>query len=120
MRHENLGSFKTSQVNLRDGILAPHRSSPQLIGLGRLLAPHRGDQPVNPQPWRQVLDQRGEDGAVGPVQPGPRTRPAQHGDLMPQHEQLRILGCGGPAEQDQPAAEPHEDETEKAHRHESS
>jgi len=79
-----------------------------------------GDQPVNPQPWRQVLDQRGEDGAVGPVQPGPRTRPAQHGDLMPQHEQLRILGCGGPAEQDQPAAEPHEDETEKAHRHESS
>ena len=79
-----------------------------------------GDQPVNPHPWRQVLDQRGEDGAVGPVQPGPRTRPAQHGDLMPQHEQLRILGCGGPAEQDQPAAEPHEDEIEKAHRHESS
>jgi hypothetical protein len=43
-----------------------------------------------------------------------------HSDLMPQHEQLRILGCGGPAEQDQPAAEPHEDEIEKAHRHESS
>jgi hypothetical protein len=104
VRHENVGWLKMLQVNLRDGVLAPHG----------------GDQPVNPQPWRQVLDQRGEDRAVGPVQPGPRTRPAQHGDLMQQHEQLRILGCRGPAKQDQPAAETHEDEIEKAYRHESS
>ena len=42
-----------------------------------------GDQPVHPQPCRQELDQRGEDRAVGPVKPGPRMCPAQHGDLVP-------------------------------------
>jgi len=42
---------------------------------------------------------------------------AQHGDLMPQHEQLRVLGGRRPAEQDQPAAEPDEDEVEQAERH---
>src|SRR2546430_4635000 len=31
-----------------------------------------GDQPVHPQPCRQEPDQRGEDRAVGPVEPGPR------------------------------------------------
>jgi hypothetical protein len=25
VRHENVGWLKTSQVNLRDGVLAPHR-----------------------------------------------------------------------------------------------
>ena len=29
-----------------------------------------GDQPVHPQPWWQEPDQRGEDRAVGLVQPG--------------------------------------------------
>jgi hypothetical protein len=47
------------------------------------------------EPWngdaRQEPDQRGEDRAVGPVQSGPRMSAAQHGDLMPQHEQLRFL-----------------------------
>jgi hypothetical protein len=42
---------------------------------------------------------------------------AQHGDLVPQHEQLRILGRRRPAEQDQPAAEPDEDEVEQAQGH---
>jgi hypothetical protein len=28
-------------------------------------------------------DQRGEDRAVGPVEPGPRIGPPQHGDLVP-------------------------------------
>jgi hypothetical protein len=52
-----------------------------------------GDQPVHPQPWRQQPDQRCEDRAVGPVEPGPGMRPAQHGDLVTQHEQLGVLGC---------------------------
>ena len=30
--------------------------------------------------------------AVGPVQPGPRMSAAQHGDLVPQPEQLHVLG----------------------------
>ena len=51
----------------------------------------RGDQPVHPQPRRQEPDQRGKDRAVGPVQPGPGIGAAQHGDLVPQHQQLCIL-----------------------------
>jgi hypothetical protein len=51
-----------------------------------------GDQPVHPQPCRQKPDQRNEDGAVGPVGPGPRMSTAQHGDLVPQHEQFHVLG----------------------------
>jgi hypothetical protein len=36
-------------------------------------------------------DQRSEDRAVGPVEPGPRIGAAQHSDLARQHEQLSIL-----------------------------
>jgi len=50
------------------------------------------DQPVYPKPGRQQPDQRGEDSAVGPVQPGPGMGAAQHGDLVPQHQQLDVLG----------------------------
>jgi hypothetical protein len=76
-----------------------------------------GYQLVRLQPWRQEPDQRGEERPVGPVQPGPRMCPAQHGDLMPQHQQLGVLGSRRPAEQDQPAAEPDEDEIEQTQRH---
>ena len=48
------------------------------------------DQPVPPQPCWQEPDQRGEDRPVGPLQPGPRMSAAQHGDFVPQHEQLGI------------------------------
>jgi hypothetical protein len=51
-----------------------------------------GDQPVHPKLCWQEPDQHGEDRAVGPVEPGPRTGAAQHGDLVPQHEQLGVLG----------------------------
>jgi len=36
-------------------------------------------------------NQRGQDSAVGPVQPGPGMVVAQHGDLVPQHKQLDVL-----------------------------
>ena len=51
-----------------------------------------GDQPVLPQSRGQEPDQRSENCAVGPVEPGPRIGTAQHGDLVPQHEQLGVLG----------------------------
>jgi len=52
------------------------------------------DQAVHPQmPWQEP-DERGEDCAVGPVQPRPGTSAAQHGDLVSQHEQLDVLGRG--------------------------
>ena len=76
-----------------------------------------GDQPVRPQPCRQEPGQRGEHRPVGPVQPGPRMGPAQHGDLMPQHQELGVLGGRRPGEQDQPAAEPDQNEIEQAEGH---
>jgi hypothetical protein len=48
------------------------------------------DQPVHPQSARQEPDQRGEDRAIGPVQPGPGRGTAQHGNLVPQHQQLDV------------------------------
>ena len=76
-----------------------------------------GDQAVCLQlPW-QVPDQRGHDGSVGPVEPGSWAGAAQHGDLVPEHQQLRVLGSLRAAEQDQPAAEPNEDQVEQAEGH---
>jgi hypothetical protein len=76
-----------------------------------------GDQAARPQPSRQEPDQRGQHGAVGPVQPGPRISAAQHGDLMPQHEQLRVLAGRRTTEQYQPAADPDEDQIEQTEGH---
>ena len=77
----------------------------------------RRDQAVYPQlPWKEQY-QRGHDGSVGPVQPGSRVGAAQHGDLVPEHQQLRVLGRWRAAEQDQPAAEPDEDQVEQAEGH---
>ena len=42
---------------------------------------------------------------------------AQHGDFMPQYQQLRVRGRRRAAEQDQPAAEPDEDQVEQAEGH---
>jgi hypothetical protein len=53
---------------------------------------NQGDQPVHPQPCRQKPDQRGEGRPAGPVEPGSWVGAAQHGDLVPQHEQLGVLG----------------------------
>jgi hypothetical protein len=76
-----------------------------------------GDQLVHPRPSGQETDLRGEDRPVGPVKPGPGIGTAQHGNLVPQHEQFRVLGGGRAAEQDQPAAEPDEDEVEQSGGH---
>jgi len=76
-----------------------------------------GNQPVHPQPSRQQADQRSENRAVGPVQPGSGIGAAQHDDLVPQHEQFGVLGGRRPAEQDQPATKPDEDEVEQAEGH---
>ena len=83
----DLGADRRPSRLVRIGPLAGDQAAvPAQDGAG-------GDQPVRPQPGRQEPDQRGEDRAVGPVQPGPRIGAAQHGDLVPQHEQLGILGC---------------------------
>jgi hypothetical protein len=58
-----------------------------------------------------------EDRPAGPVEPGQGFDAAQHGDLVPQHGQLGIFGGCRPAGQDQPAAEPDEDEIAPAPGH---
>jgi hypothetical protein len=50
-----------------------------------------------PQPWRLEPDERGEDRAAGPAGArgpgaGVGTGATQDGDLVPQHEQLGVLG----------------------------
>jgi hypothetical protein len=55
----------------------------------------RRDQPVPPQPCRQDPDRRGEDRAVGPVEPGPRIGAAQHCDSC------RITSCSASLEADE-------------------
>jgi hypothetical protein len=60
--------------------------------------------------------QRREDRAVGPVQGRPGPGAAQCG-LVPQYEQFRVLGRCGATEQDQPVAEPDEDQVEQAKGH---
>jgi hypothetical protein len=42
---------------------------------------------------------------------------AQHGDLMPQHEELGVVGGRRTTEQDQPATDPDEDQIEEAEGH---
>ena len=65
-------------------LLSDQAAVPPQHGAGR-------NQPVRPQPSGQVPDQRCQDGAVSPVQAGPGRGPAQYGDLVPQHQQLRVL-----------------------------
>jgi hypothetical protein len=72
---------------------------------------------VHPQLRWQVPDECGEHRAVGAVEPGLPIGAAQHGDLVPQHEQLRVLGGRRPAEKNHPAADPDEDEVEQAQGH---
>jgi hypothetical protein len=83
------------------GDLGADRRSSRVVRVGPLLSdqaavpPQDGtgpDQPVRPEPSGQLPDQRGQHRPVGPVQPGARIAPAQHGDLMPQYQQLDILG----------------------------
>jgi len=42
---------------------------------------------------------------------------AQHGDLVPQHQQFRVIGRRRTTKQDQPAADPDEDQVEQAEGH---
>jgi len=65
----------------------------------------RCDQPVHPQVPGKEPDQRGEDRAIGPVQLGPGRGTAQHGNLVPQYQQLDVLGGGErPSRTSQPQA----------------
>jgi hypothetical protein len=83
----DLGADRRPASPVRVGPLPGDQAAmPPQHGAGR-------DQAVHPQtPWQEP-GHRGEDRTVGPVQPGPGTSTAQHGDLVAQDEQLDVLGC---------------------------
>jgi hypothetical protein len=85
-QHGDLGADRRPSRPVRIGPLAGDEAAvPAKHGT-------RGDQPVYPQTPGQEADQRGEDRAIGPVQVRPGMGAAQHGNLVPQHEQLDVLG----------------------------
>jgi hypothetical protein len=66
----------------------------------------------------QQHGQGGEHGAVSPVRPRPGQLPAQHRDLVLQHEDLRVFGGVTARQEDQPAEQPNHEEIDKADEHE--
>ena len=75
------------------------------------------DQAVTVQHGGKASDQRGEHGAVGPVQTRPRVGSAEYSDLVAQDEDLDVLGRRCAIEQCQPAEQPDEDQVEETERH---
>jgi hypothetical protein len=76
-----------------------------------------GNESVDPQRSGQPLDQSGEDSPVRPVQAWSRVGAAEHGDLMPQHEQLDVLKRGRPAQQEDQSEHLLEDQIQQPQRH---
>ena len=54
----------------------------------------------------QQPGQRGQDRPVGPGQPGSLNLVLENGDLVPQDQDLGVLGVIGPGEQGEPAEHP--------------
>jgi hypothetical protein len=77
----------------------------------------RGDQAMPPQHLRQPPDERGEHRAIRPVQARLRGDPAQHGDLVTQHQELDVFGRRRTTEQQQEVQYPEEDQVEQTQRH---
>jgi hypothetical protein len=59
----------------------------------------RGDQAATMQCSGQPPDEGGEDDPVPPAQPWPWVGAAEYGDLVPQDEELDVLGGGSAAHQ---------------------
>ena len=104
--------------NARSKTGTPRRASPEAHeinhqgpGGGGSAGPWPGDEAVPAQHRGQALDECGEQGAVGPVQPRPRIGSTKYRDLVAQDEQLNVFGRGCAAEQCQPAEEPDEDQS---------
>jgi hypothetical protein len=56
------------------------------------LADLAGSRRARSLPGRSRISAASTARSVSPVQPGPGTGPAQHGDLVPRREQLGVLG----------------------------
>ena len=65
----------------------------------------------------QPPDEGGEDGPVRPVQAWSRVGAAEHRDLMPQNEELDVLGAGRAAQQQDQSEYLPEDQIQQPQRH---
>ena len=74
--------------------------------------------PPVPQAPGQQPSQCGEEGAVNPVRPPAGDVPTQHCDLVPQHEDLRILRGVTPGQERQPAEHPDHEQVDETDQHE--
>ena len=77
----------------------------------------RGDKPVCLQSPGEEPGQRGEDCAVGPVQPRLGVLPAQDRVLVTKNQDLHVFGRTGMGEESKPAGDAAEREVEQAQRH---
>jgi hypothetical protein len=73
---------------------------------------------VQPQAPGQQPGQRGEHGTVSPVRPRAGDLTAQDSDLVPQHEDLRILRGIAPRLQRQPAEHLDHEQVDETDQHE--
>ena len=70
----------------------------------------RGDEPNPAQRGGEQSAQRAEDGAVDPVHRRAGVASTQDGDLVPEHQDLDVLGCIRASEQRQPAQQTGEEQ----------
>jgi hypothetical protein len=78
----------------------------------------RGDDPVLMQCAGQQPGQRGQHGPIRPGRPHPIDLAAQHGDFVPQHQQLCCLGGIAPGKESEPAEHPNHDQIQQPNCHE--
>jgi hypothetical protein len=78
----------------------------------------RSHDPVQPQLPRQQPRQGGEHGTVSPVRPRPGNLTTQHRDLMPEHQDLGVLGSVASRKERQPAERPDHEQVDEANEHE--
>jgi hypothetical protein len=74
--------------------------------------------PVPPQVPRQQPRQRGDHRTVSPVRLRAGDLTAKDRDLVPQHQDLHLLGGAAAREQRQPAEHPDREQIEDANEHE--
>jgi len=92
-----LGRYGGTATPVGVGPAAPDQVAMPWQQRGRL------HQPSPPDRARQEPRKPGQHRAVGPVHPGSDHLPAEHRDLVPQHQQLRVLGRRAPCQQRKPS-----------------
>ena len=78
----------------------------------------RGHDPVQPQPTGQQPGQGGEQRTVSPVQLRAGDLTTKHRDLVPEDQDLRVLGSVTARQEHHPAEHPDHEEVNETDQHE--